>query len=56
MYLITLRDFTNVNEIYDLEISLDMARKIFGSKEINELGDGKYRSLNSMLSDAKKAL
>ena len=57
LYLITLRDCSNVNELYDLEISLDMARKIFGSKDSNiGLGDDKYRSLNSILSDAKKAL
>jgi hypothetical protein len=31
-YLITLREVQNINEIYDLEISLDMARKIFGRK------------------------
>lgn len=32
-YLVTLREFTNINEIYDLEISLDMAKKIFGKKD-----------------------
>jgi hypothetical protein len=32
-YLVTLREFTNINEIYDLEISIDMARKIFGKKD-----------------------
>ena len=32
-YLITLREVSNINEIYDLEISLDMAKKIFGKKE-----------------------
>lgn len=41
-YLITLREVENINEIYDLEISLDMAKKIFGRKncstaELNRL-------------------
>lgn len=31
-YLITLREVSNINELYDLEISLDMARKIFSRK------------------------
>jgi len=30
--LITLREVSKINEIYDLEISLDMAKKIFGRK------------------------
>ena len=41
-YLVTLREVKNINEIYDLEISLDMAKKIFGRKssssaEVNRL-------------------
>jgi hypothetical protein len=32
-YLITLREVRNINEIYDLEISIEMARKIFGKKD-----------------------
>ena len=32
LYLVTLREVTNINEIYDLEINLDMAHKIFGRK------------------------
>jgi hypothetical protein len=29
----TLREVRNINEIYDLEISIEMARKIFGKKD-----------------------
>jgi len=29
LYLITLREVSSINEIYDLELSLDMAKKIF---------------------------
>jgi hypothetical protein len=32
-YLITLRDVKDINELYDLDISLDMARKIFSKKD-----------------------
>ena len=31
-YLVTVREVENINELYDLEISLDMARKIFSRK------------------------
>jgi len=41
-YLVTLREVKNINEIYDLEISLEMAKQIFGRKnsstaELNRL-------------------
>jgi len=40
--LIILREVNNINEIYDLEISLEVAKKIFGRKnsstaELNRL-------------------
>jgi hypothetical protein len=28
-----LREVGNINEVYDLEISLDMAKKLFGKKD-----------------------
>ena len=31
-YIITMRQADNINEIYDLEITLEMAKKIFGKK------------------------
>jgi len=35
-YVITLREVTNINEIYDLEISLIMAKKIFGRPDCSQ--------------------
>jgi hypothetical protein len=32
-YFVTLREFTNIKEVYDLEISLDLAKNIFGKKD-----------------------
>ena len=32
--MIIMREVQNINEVYDLEISIDMAKKIFGKKDI----------------------
>ena len=34
-YYITVRDVTSINDVYDLEISLDRAKQIFGSKSLS---------------------
>ncbi len=34
-YLITLRDTANKTEIYDLQISLNLAKTIFGRKDVS---------------------
>ena len=34
--MIIMRELQNINEVYDLEISLDMAKKIFGKKDVSK--------------------